>query len=338
MSDSPKMYLDVFYFSIKKIKEKRAISGNKKFRIITEDGFVPLQNFYDVISTSDNISAVELMGMFISNFDKEFLTNKDNSKAISIPKGIYSFSNSESFCFGGGFEGGITGRTMSLYEASDASKRVETIDKKKVTTSTLFYLLWIPRDSMYGVLMVQRFSNMNCSSSIKDAVYHFFVKYGFKPFFSKYLPKEVTEKFLSECILNRITIRHQQKPNNNQEDNQLPELNKAKLTSTISNFSISLDQFFKNKNLKHQIVSLVDELDENYRDGDEVKLHYVNSKGESANAKLEEANDIVPSIILPDGCYDTNNDHINFETTQSECINLLNKIKLDNKYYPHEND
>ena len=331
------MYLDIFYFSIKKIKEKRPVSG-KRNRIITEGGYVPLQNFYDIISPIDNINAGELMGLFISNFDKEFLTNKDNSKAISIPKGIYGFSKSKSFCFGGGFEGGITGRTMSLYETADASQRVDTIDKKKVTTSTLFYMLWIPRDSMYGVLMVQRFSNMNCSLSIKDAVHHFFVKYGFKPFFSKYLPKEVTTKFLSECILNRITIRHLQKPNNDQEDNQLPELKKAKLTSTISNFSISLDQFFKNKNFKKQIVSFVDELDDNYRNGDEVKLHYINSKGESANAKLEEADDIVPSIILPDDCYDTSNDLINFDRTQSECLNLLHKIQSDNSYYPHEND
>lgn len=171
---SPKMYLDVFYFSIKKIKEKRR--SRRSTRIITEDGFVSLQDFYNTISDVDNLPTSDLMKLFISNFDKEFLTNKDNSKAISIPKGAYKFIKSGSFCFGGGFEGGITGRTMALYDTSDASQKVDTIDKKKVTASTLFYLLWIPRDSSYGVLMVQKFSNMNCSSSIKDAVHHFFCK------------------------------------------------------------------------------------------------------------------------------------------------------------------
>ncbi|MDD6005755.1 MAG: hypothetical protein PUC21_00395 [Bacteroidales bacterium] len=338
MVDSPKMYLDVFYFSIKKIKEKRPVRNRNTYRIITEDTFCPLQSFYNVISPNDNILAGELMKLFISNFDKEFLTNKDNSKAISIPKGIYGFFKSDSFCFGGGFEGGITGRTMALYDSSDASRKVDTIDKKKVTASTMFYLIWIPRDSLYGVLMIQKFSNMNCSSSIKDAVHHFFVKYGFKPFFSKYLPKEVTQNFLKDCILNRITIRHQRKVDNDQEDDKLPELKQAKLTSTISNFSISLDQFFKNNNLKEQIVSFVDNWDENYRDGDEVKLHYVNSKGESANAKLEEADDIIPSIILSDRCYDIENDIIDFANLQHECLCLLNKIQSDNSYYPNEND
>lgn len=232
MADSPKMYLDVFYFSIKKIKELRP--SKRTVRILTEDGFVSLQDFYNTISNADSFPAGDLMKLFISNFDKEFLTNKDNSKAISIPEGAYKFIKSESFCFGGGFEGGITGRTMALYDTSDASQIVDTIDKKKVTASTLFYLLWIPRDSLYGVLMVQKFSNMNCSSSIKDAVHHFFVKYGYRPFFSKYLPKEVTEKFLSDCVLNRITIRHQRKRDNEQEDDELPELKQAKLTSTIS--------------------------------------------------------------------------------------------------------
>ncbi len=336
MADSPKMYLDVFYFSIKKIKELRP--SKRTVRILTEDGFVSLQDFYNTISNADNFPTGDLMKLFISNFDKEFLTNKDNSKAISIPEGAYKFVKSESFCFGGGFEGGITGRTMALYDTSDASQIVDTIDKKKVTASTLFYLLWIPRDSLYGVLMVQKFSNMNCSSSIKDAVHNFFVKYGYRPFFSKYLPKEVTEKFLSDCVLNRITIRHQRKRDNKQEDDELPELKQAKLTSTISQFSISLDRFYKNKNLKDRIVSFVDSVDDNYRSGDEVKLHYVNSKGESASAKLEEANDIIPSIILPDKCYDVEKDTINFKEIQNECLNLLLKIQIDNSYYPDENN
>lgn len=336
MADSPKMYLDVFYFSLKKIKEKRPIRNKSSYRIITEDEFVSLQTFYNVLSQNDNLSAGDLMNLFISNFDKEFLTNRDNSKAISIPKGMFGFHKSESFCFGGAFEGGITGRTMALYETSDASQKVDTIDKKKVTTSTLFYMLWIPRDSMYGVLMVQKFSNMNCSSSIKDAVQHFFVKYGFRPFFSKYLPKEVTKQFLQDCILNRITIRHQHKIKNDQENEELPELKQAKLTSTISNFSISLEQLFKN-NLEKQVVSFVDALDDNYRSGDEVNLHYVNSRGESANAKLEEANDIIPSIILPDRCYDIEKDTIDFVALKAECLNLLDKIRSDNSYYPDEN-
>lgn len=338
MADSPKMYLDIFYFSIKKIKEKRPVRNKKGFRIITEPKFIPIQDFYNVISDVDNFPTDELMKLFISNFDKEFLTNKDNSKAICIPQGAYKFIKSESFCFGAGFEGGITGRTMDLYDTSDASQKVDTIDKKKVTASTLFYLLWIPRDSSYGVLMTQKFSNMNCSSSMKDAVYHFFIKYGYKPFFSKYLPKEVTEKFLSDCILNRITIRHQRKVSNEQEDDKLSELKEAKLTSTISNFSISLDQFYKNRNLKDQIVSFVDSVDDNYRTGDEVNLHYVNSRGESANAKLEDANDIIPSIILPDECYDIANDIINFNAIKSECLSLLFKIQTDNSYYPDENN
>lgn len=333
---SPKMYLDVFYFSIKKIKEKRR--SRRSTRIITEDGFVSLQDFYNTISDVDNLPTSDLMKLFISNFDKEFLTNKDNSKAISIPKGAYKFIKSGSFCFGGGFEGGITGRTMALYDTSDASQKVDTIDKKKVTASTLFYLLWIPRDSSYGVLMVQKFSNMNCSSSIKDAVHHFFVKYGYRPFFSKYLPKEVTETFLNDCILNRITIRHQQKRSDEQEDNELPELKQAKLTSTISQFAISLGQFCKNRNLKDRIVSFVDSIDDNYREGDEVKLHYVNSNGESASAKLEEANDIIPSIILPDKCFDMENDTIDFKEVRNECLNLLSKIQTDNNYYPDENN
>lgn len=336
MADSPKMYLDVFYFSLKKIKEKRPIRNKSSYRIITEDEFVSLQTFYNVLSQKDNLSAGDLMNLFISNFDKEFLTNRDNSKAISIPKGMFGFYKSESFCFGGAFEGGITGRTMALYETSDASQKVDTIDKKKVTTSTLFYMLWIPRDSMYGVLMVQKFSNMNCSSSIKDAVQHFFVKYGFRPFFSKYLPKEVTKQFLQDCILNRITIRHQHKIKKDQENEELPELKRAKLTSTISNFSISLEQLFKN-NLEKQVVSFVDALDDNYRSGDEVNLHYVNSRGESANAKLEEANDIIPSIILPDRCYDIEKDTIDFVALKEECLNLLDKIRSDNSYYPDEN-
>lgn len=338
MADSPKMYLDVFYFSIKKIKEKRPGKNKKGFRIITEPDYTSIQDFYNSISDKDNVPMNELMTLFISNFDKEFLTNKDNSKAISIPKDAYYFVKSESFCFGGGFEGGITGRTMSLYDAADASQKVDTIDKKKVTASTLFYLLWIPRDSLYGVLMVQKFSNMNCSSSLKDAVYTFFVKYGYKPFFSKYLPKEITESFLRDCILNRITIRHQRKRDNKQEDDEFPELRQAKLTSTISQFSLSLDQFYKNRNLKDQIVSFVDALDENYRSGDEVKLHYVNSKGESASAQLEEANDIISSIILPNECYDSSNDTINCQMLQTECLNLLAKIQTDNNYYPDEND
>ena len=336
MADSPKMYLDVFHFSIKKIKEKRSGQNKKRFRIITESGFIPIQDFYNVISDVDNFPTSKLMQLFISNFDKEFLTNKDNSKAICIPKDAYKFIKSESFCFGGAFEGGITGRTMALYDTTDASQKVDTIDKNKVTSSTLFYLLWIPRDSLYGVLMVQKFSNMNCTSSMKDAVHHFFAKYGYKPFFSKYLPKEVTENFLSDCILNRITIRHQRKVNDEQEDDKLPELKEAKLTSTISQFAISLDRFFKNKNLQDEIISFIDSVDENYRSGDEVKLHYVNSKGESANAKLEEANDIIPSIILSDECYDIKNDTINFNVIQSECLNLLIKIQTDNNYYPNE--
>ena len=117
---------------------------------------------------------------------------------------------------------------------------------------------------------------------------------------------------------------------------------KAYFSITLLYFSIShrllLPLSFKNKNLKDRIVSFVDSVDDNYRSGDEVKLHYVNSRGESASAKLEEANDIIPSIILPDKCYDVEKDTINFKEIQNECLNLLLKIQIDNSYYPDENN
>ena len=81
-----------------------------------------------------------------------------------------------------------------------------------------------------------------------------------------------------------------------------------------------------------QIKAISTDFDE---EQDVVKLFYVNSKGQSANATLANIEDILPTITLDDSLKDENSQQPKWDELHLFTKDLLNDIKKQISYTPN---
>lgn len=332
--------LDIYYFSLKKIKEEtaRQIRGEKILLYHTEKNECLLADFVKSLSIEE-INDVNYMKMFLENFingfNASFKSNKSNTQAMSITTDQFKGYDSNDYTVWGIFKGGPTDIEYDVYQSDNAIAPTSKIARDNVTSLYYFYKIWIPIDSNVGVLMVQSYTNTGCSTLFKEQLSNYFIANGYKAAFSKCIPKEYIEKFLKNGHINEIQVIHRKRNGNNPLNPVFNPFIHAKKRSIFSKFKISFEDFVSVVNYQNVLKSQIKAIDTDYDENiDKIKLFYVDSKGRKANATLAEIDSILPTITLDDTLKEVDSHLPKWYDLHQYTKGMLDDIKKQISYTP----
>lgn len=110
----------------------------------------------------------------------------------------------------------------------------------------------------------------------------------------------------------------------------------AKRREIFNRFNIFFKDFISVVNYKSVLQSQIKAISTDFdEEQDVVKLFYVNSKGQSANATLANIEDILPTITLDDSLKDENSQQPKWDELHLFTKDLLNDIKKQISYTPN---
>lgn len=331
--------LDIYYFSLRKITEtyERNIRGDKRLRICTEKDNCQFQEFVDSLSFNEEGKYMELLLKdFINGFNASFRANKSNTQAVSITTDLFHGFNSEDYTAWGVFKGGTTGINRVIYKSDNATKAKGTIDNDNVTSLLYFYKIWLPKDSNIGILMVQSYTSTGCAVLFKEQLEIYFINQGYRPYWSKCVPKSYIEDYLKNGYLNEIRVIHSKR---NQESPLKPIFEpflNANRKTVFNKFKISLAALLSTPNYKSILASQIQSIDSGYNENkDKVKLFYINN-GKKANTSLANIEDILPIITLDESLKDEKTQLPKWEELHKYTKDILENLKLQISYTPKE--
>ena len=154
--------LDIYYFTLKKIKEEttRRVRGGERVIYLTEKEECVLGNFVNnlPISQIDDVNYMEVfLEDFINGFNASFKPNKNNTQAMSVTTDQFKGYDSNDYTVWGIFKGGTTGIEYDIYQSNNATTPTSKVAGDSVTSLYYFYKIWIPIDSNIGILWVQSY-------------------------------------------------------------------------------------------------------------------------------------------------------------------------------------
>lgn len=332
--------LDIFYFSLKKIKRKtiRRIPGEERVVYFTEKEESMLGDFVNTLS-SDEIDDRNYMKVFledfINGFNASFKPNKNNTQAMSITTDQFKGYDSNDYTVWGIFKGGSTGIEYDVYQSSDATIPTGKVAGDSVTSLYYFYKIWIPIDSNVGILMVQSYTNTGCSTLFKEQLSNYFISNGYKVEWSKCIPDEYIEKFLKDGYISEIQVIHSKRDENKPLNPVFLPFTHAKRRSVFSRFKISFKDFISVANYKNVLQSQIRAIDIDYDESqDKVKLFYIDAKGKKANATLANIDSILPTITLDDSLKEDNSQLPKWGDLHEYTKGILENIKDQISYTP----
>jgi len=331
--------LDIYYFSLKKVIERRDVTrrGEARSRIVTEDNDSCFNTFFnDLYGDKDK---AELFKGFTADFHRvfnnEFISSSDNTKAISITKEDSFRYRTIKNVIWGSFRGGNTNIEFEVYKRGNSLEPQSKVMKDDVATLHYFYKLWMPIDSNVGVLMIQSYTSAGCTILFKTLIEECFLSLGYKVYWGKCIPKNVIQRYLTDCSVYKLKILTKSK-------NDIEPLNpifgvfkKSKYERFVNKFRIPLTSLMNLDNylelLKNQLVALNIDYD---KDRDDVVMFYKNSKNQKAHAKLSSLENIYPSIILDDSLKDPITERPLWDELDIFTEEILSRIKEEIGYTP----
>lgn len=329
--------LDIYYFSLKKITEtfERKTKDGKRVGYRTEKAPCLFQDFVNSLSLKEENKYMEvLLTDFINGFNASFKPNKSNTQAVSITTDLFHGFSATEFTAWGVFKGGTTGINREIYKSDNATTIKGTIDDDNVTSLLFFYKLWLPQDSNVGILMVQSYTSTGCTVLFKEQLENYFISKGYRPYWSKCVPKSYIEKYLKDGYLNEIRVLHSKKDDKKPLNPIFGPLIMATRKSIFSKFNIPLVDFLSTLNYKSALTSQIQAVDTEYDESaDIVKLFYTNN-GKSAHASLANIEDILPVITLEDSLKDEKTQLPIWKDLHEFTKGMLDDLKLQISYTP----
>lgn len=316
--------LDIYIFQLTK-----RVQNFKK----SEDTPVPFDEIYDSISKEDTSSSP--LGIFlrkmVKSFDTSFCLNNEKSKAISFCKGDTFKVNTAQNVISGQFLGGATGVQADVYDNADATSSTHRIKASEVTALPYYFKLWFPTEFNTGVLIVQRYSIASCLGIFRRLLADVFKDLGYKFDCVKFVPKEHRDKFLEDCNIVEINVKHKESIEDPTKL-ELDLLRPGKLSSSISGISLPAKKVVSDPKYLRKLKYEVSRWDGNYSEETHVlKFFYIDAKGQRASSTLEGFENMLPSVkltsetIMVDGIP-------NWEEVDSVAAQYLDAIKKDLKY------
>lgn len=321
--------LDVFTLQVKKQRK---------------DEFVGFDEFYKKEGETNEISTESFKNFFtdyITSFDGKFWEQSITGKAINLSKQHVHFDTKERIIYGL-VEGGTTGIGTKIKKKEDVSdENAFQVTTEMVSSIPYYFLLWLPKDSNKGLLIIQSIGNKSISETFKIHLRRFFNNSTKSLSFvtNELIPKETSEKMQKDGIINTIILRRMHLPSS--KGAKLLGLKYAEgspLTIEIKITGLSKIAAIKDKvlnTMKGKFPQLIDTtciedigFDENY----EILAKFEHD-GKVAVGKLSERFKIAPSYYIKEGDINRNiYQHPEFESINKYCQSFLIALKKEIGY------
>jgi len=320
--------LDVITIKIKR-KGKNELLGFKNFYQETEDDSLPRKGF------------ITFFKKYIESFGDDFAADKEIGKAINLnTSNVKIHSRLDLIC--GTIEGGTTGIGGLIKSRKNASgNSVYKVTRDKVTVMPYYFMIWIPKNSDVGLLILQSYG----SRSIGD-VY----KAHLKRFFSKscndsvlvtgsHVPKAALDKINSESQVDEIIMRRYHLPSTKgekllgikyQNDRNITIEIKIKGLKTLPEIASKVQDFIEGKITQLIDVEDLDEIGFNEKVETSIVLEH---NGKKATGKMKQEFKISPAYYIEKGDVKVNDlHHPEFDSIHSYCLTFLEAMKAEIGY------
>lgn len=331
-----KLIMEIYSFQLKKLKEPAQRSNTGRWRCKIEKDPSDFRDFVNSLNLQGE-EMVEYMKVilnsFVSSFDGKFVKTKSGTSASSLTSDPFNSFSAERFLLWGKFKAGNAGLRFKVYDVDNATQAERDITPNKVPSTDFFFMLWLPKDSNTGMLMVQRYNTFGFVASFRERIDDWFIQNGYKPTWVKYIPQEVLQNYYQNGSINKIEVTYANRVKRRKFDPLFSSFKSSNKKVVIDGFNIPLIDFINKVNrenaIKDDIKGVVSDFD---AERDSIRLFYTNGTS-PASAELADVEDIFPKIVLDDDLIDENNVP-KWNDVLEKAKEMLEAIKVDIHYTP----
>lgn len=331
-----KLIMEIYSFQLKKLKEAAQRTQSGRWRCKTEN--VP-SNFCDFVDTLNLQGEPKteymkvILNSFVHSFDGKFIKTVSGNSASSLTSDPFNGFCANKFLLWGKFKAGNAGLRFKVYDVNDATLAEREITPDKVPSTEFFFMLWLPKDSNTGILMIQRYNTFGFVASFRERINDWFIKNGFKPTWVKFIPNDILQNYYQNGEINKIEVTFAKRVKKRKFDPLFTPFKSSNKKVVIDGFNIPLIEFINKANrenaIKDDIKGVVSDFDGNR---DSIRLFYTNGTS-PASAELADVEDIFPKIVLDEDLIDENNVP-KWNDVLQKAKEMLEAIKVEMNYTP----
>lgn len=275
-----------------------------------------------------------LFQSLVAFFDQRFKTNDEGTKAVSITTDPTPSYNSIGYVINGLFKGGDTGIVKTVYSQQDAAQPGIRISNTDVPSNNFFYKIWMPYDGEDGVLMIQSYTDMGCTATFREQLEQFFISIGYRPKWNTMIPSGFIDQYLDNSFIKNIKVIYATEQR--RENGVFATLANVKREGWLKNLRIPFNQLFGLDDYKERLQEKIMEYIDYDQYHDMVKVFYVDADGKKASASLNNLENILPNIILPNTLKDVDTEEPLLSEISIYTDGILEQIKVQIGYTAYE--
>ncbi|UCS94858.1 hypothetical protein KZP23_07565 [Echinicola marina] len=310
----------------------------KKYRK-KDVGDVLFEEYFDTFRTESDDSTVNynilfrrFFDGFVKSFNSEYLEDKDKTKAFTISDSVnHSPSN---FIIDGFFEGGLTGIEQYVENKKRRGEK-KPIKKDDVSSLPFYFLFWFPRDTNYGVVMIQSYNNSTINSLIKTHLRRYFNISKFTFDEDMCITKKDKDDFFNQSKVQELSFLNIMETTKDGEfSTLLGGHKKYKVEVRIKNIDENSNVFFrKYKDLKKSVNDLFDLSIEDSKviERHEAKAYY-KTETSSSHAVISDHKNFIPSMVLDESLKKEDSQIPDLDKIRAYCRTYLKQLQVENKY------
>lgn len=330
--------LNIYNFSLYRIINtvERQMRGVVRTKYETENNATPFGQFIRTLDPNvgrDSFLPVVFQQLVIY-FDSRFKVNEEGTKAVSITSDPQPTYATLSYTINGLFKGGDTGIGRTIYSQRNALQPGTRISNTDVPVNNYYYKLWLPYDSDDGVLMIQSYTDMGCTVTFRDQLEQFFISKGFRPQWNAMIPSGIVDGYLDRSFIKEIKVVYAQEQR--QEQGIFASMSNVRRESRLSSLHISFRQLLRLNNYQQVLKDKIMEFIDYNQDQDLAVVFYVDENGKKAHASINNLEQVLPSIILPDDLKNAATDEPILAEISRHTDGILEQIKRQMGYAVNE--
>lgn len=236
-------------------------------------------------------------------------------------------AHSDSMVIEGYIDGGPYDRLRHMAPKSDASEFID-IDPDKVVTDRYYIYLYLPLDSTYGILLLERKKGQDIHKTIISLIKDI-LKTDHLIKIERYIPKSLIDHYKQEGVVDTFTFTQSitsTVPDGETLENNETEYGVSVQIKTpdgcsydgIGSILQNIGTFaFK---MGGKIIRLADFSKKKAR---------ITDDGHGFNFEIGDDLKIRPSVEVPDDCHNTDDDTLNRDKIKLFCNNLLQQLRTE---------
>lgn len=171
---------------------------------------IPFSEYYQRFTTLERHSTVDVFQViadhYLHSFRNQFMTNTNGDRGISVVNPNLLISNSGEQIIHGFVQGGPSDDQYAIYERDQTP--VGNVEPTQILSQDYYFLIYFPRDSNLGCVMLQHNSSIirGISSAFFEQLSNFFYSYGLKFSCTLYTPEVIQQNYLRNSIVSEIDV------------------------------------------------------------------------------------------------------------------------------------